>query len=206
MNPLEIGKPHPFESLQDWLFLQEDGSNVAEYLLDIRKNDADSFEGIVETLQYVLPYASDLYPLLTSELERAAYLEMREQDFNIPGWLLSTGTLRILCLLALFRHPEPPPLIVIEEIEDGLDPRTIHLIVEEIRYVVESGRSQVIVTTHSPYLLDLLPLSSILLVERIDGEPTFRRPADDESLQNWSKNFAPGKLYTMGNLNLQKTV
>ena len=60
------------------------------------------------------------------------HLEMTEADFKVMGWLLSTGTLRVLALLALFRHPEPPPLIVIEEIENGLDPRTIHLIVEEI--------------------------------------------------------------------------
>ena len=50
----------------------------------------------------------------------------------VPGWLLSTGTLRILALLACLRHPDPPPLLVVEEIENGLDPRTIHLLVEEI--------------------------------------------------------------------------
>jgi len=44
---------------------------------------------------------------------------MTEGDFKIPDWLLSSGTLRILALLALFRHPTPPPLIVIEEIENG---------------------------------------------------------------------------------------
>ena len=94
-------------------------------LFAIRSLDQDAFRGIIETLQYVLPYAHDLQPILTSELERAVHLEMHEKDYKIPGWLLSTGTLRILALLALFRHPEPPPLIVIEEIENGLDPRTI---------------------------------------------------------------------------------
>ena len=142
----------------------------------------------------------NLKPVLTDVLGRQTHLEMTEEDFEVMGWLLSTGTLRVLALLALFRHPEPPPLIVIEEIENGLDPRTVHLIIDEIRDVVESGRSQVIVTTHSPYLLDLLPLSSILLVERVEGEPQFNRPADDDSLAIWTKRFAPGKLYTMGKL------
>ncbi len=201
LNPLKIGKPHPFEPLKDWLFLKEDGSNLAEYLLDIRKKDPNSFEGILETLQYVLPYANDLCPVLTDELERAVYLQMSEQDFKVPGWLLSTGTLRILALLALFRNPDPPPLIVIEEIENGLDPRTIHLIVDEIQDMVESGSSQVIVTTHSPYLLNLLPLSSIVLVERVSGVPTFSRPADRDELEGWSQRFSPGRLYTMGALN-----
>ena len=155
------------------------------------------FDGIVETLQYVLPYAGDLQPALTSELERMVYLQMTEGHFKVPGWLLSTGTLRIVALLALLRHPKPPSLVVIEEIENGLDPRTIHLLVDEIRNAVESGRTQIILTTHSPYLLDLLDLSHIVLVSRVNGEPTFSRPEDEESLQEWTRNFGPGRLYTM---------
>jgi predicted ATP-dependent endonuclease of OLD family len=89
-------------------------------------------------------------------------------------------------------------LIVIEEIENGLDPRTVNLIIEEIRNAVESGRTQLILTTHSPYLLDLLSLSQIVFVERVDERPTFKRPADKASLQEWAKKFAPGRLYTMG--------
>jgi len=113
---------------------------------------------------------------------------------------MSTGTLRILALLALLRHPKPAPLIVIEEIENGLDPRTVHIIIEEIRRVVESGLSQVILTSHSPYLLDLLDLSHIVLVERVNGQPIFTRPSHDVELQKWAKRFGPGKLYTMGRL------
>jgi len=107
----------------------------------------------------------------------------------------------MLALLALLRHPNPSPLIVVEEIENGLDPRSIHLIVEEIRNAVLSGVTQVIVTTHSPYLLDLLTLEHLVLVERDDkGQPRFLRPSDSENLRRWATDFAPGKLYTMGNL------
>jgi len=63
------------------------------------------------------------------------------------------------------------------------------------------GVTQVILTTHSPYLLDLLTLEHLVLVERDrDGAPRFRRPADDDVLATWANNFSPGKLYTMGNL------
>jgi predicted ATPase len=93
---------------------------------------------------------------------------------------------------------------VIEEIENGLDPRTLHLLVEEIRTLVESGRSQVIVTTHSPYLLDLLDLSHIVMVERINGQPTFTRPGNETALRKWAKDFSPGRLYTMGLFNKKK--
>ena len=200
--PHDMSDPVPQKRTGGTIQLAKDGSNVAEYLLSIRKIDPTVVDGIVETLQYVLPYARDVQPALTSELERTVYLQMTEGNFKLPGWLLSTGTLRILALLAVLRHPNPPALLVIEEIENGLDPRTIHLIVEEIRSAVESGRTQIILTTHSPYLLDLLTLSKIVVVERDEhGSPVFTRPGNDEALQEWSKKFAPGRLYTMGRLN-----
>jgi predicted ATPase len=178
--------------------LNQDGSNIAEYLKGIKENDPSAFEGIVETLKYVLPYARDLKPVPFPGQEQMIYLEMNEGEFTVPGFLLSTGTLRLLGILALLRHPQPPPLIVIEEIENGLDPSTLSLMVEEIRNAVEVGKTQVIASTHSPYFLDLLDMSQIVLVERVDGQPpTFIRPADQESLREWSKKFSPGQLYTM---------
>ena len=198
--PQAMGSPTPQTRSRGRIRLAKDGANIAEFLLDIRALKAGAFDGIVETLRTVLPYAADVQPAVTSELERTVYLQLTEGDFKVPGWLLSSGTLRILALLALLRHPTPPPLIAVEEIENGLDPRTVHLLIEEIRVAVESGRTQVVATTHSPYLLDLLPLSSLVLVDRVEGELRFTRPADSEEVQEWAKSFAPGQLYTMNRL------
>jgi len=183
--------------------LLKDGSNIADFLLDFAERDPSGFAGLVDTIKTVLPYAEDLRGSITSELERSSYLALKEAGINerIYGWLLSQGTLRITALLAVLRHPIPPSVIFIEELENGLDPRTIHLVVEEIRQFVENGRGQVVITTHSPYLLDLLHISQIVVVERDrKGSPTFRRPATDAALKEWAKDFAPGQLYTMGKL------
>ncbi len=202
MSPERMGLPVPQQRTDGGVRLAHDGSNVADFLLDLRRQDTRAFDGIVETMGYVLPYAKDIQPSLTSsEIERKAWLQLTESNFKVPGWLLSTGTLRLLALLALLRHPKPPPLIVVEEIENGLDPRSVHLIVEEIRNAVLSGVTQVILTTHSPYLLDLLTLEHLVVVERDKrGHPHFFRPASQDKLQRWATEFAPGKLYTMGNL------
>ncbi len=202
LSPERMGLPVPQQRTKGAVRLANDGSNVADFLLDLRRQDVNAFNGIVETMAFVLPYAKDIQPTLSSsEIERKAWLQLSEDTFKVPGWLLSTGTLRMLALLALLRHPKPPPLIVVEEIENGLDPRSIHLIVEEIRSAVLAGTTQVIVTTHSPYLLDLLTLEHLVVVERdAQGPPRFVRPADDENLRRWAQEFAPGKLYTMGSL------
>lgn len=201
LQPERMGMPVPQQRTGGYVRLAKDGSNIADYLIDIQRRDAEAFDGIVRTMSYVLPYARDLQPMLTSELERKAYLQLAESNFKVPGWMLSTGTLRVLALLAVLRHPEPPPLVVVEEIENGLDPRSIHLLVEEIRTAVQAGVTQVVLTTHSPYLLDLLKLDQLVLVARDDkGEPRFHRPSDDAKLSQWAKEFAPGRLYTMGSL------
>ena len=202
LSPERIGLPVSQQRTSGSVRLARDGSNIADFLLDLRHQDQNAFDGIVETMAYVLPYAKDIQPSLTSsEIKRKAWLQLTEGDFKVPGWMLSTGTLRLIALLALLRHPHPPSLIVVEEIENGLDPRSIHLIVEEIRNAVLYGTTQIILTTHSPYLLDLLTIRQLVLVERNPkGQPRFMRPADSDKLQRWATKFAPGKLYTMGNL------
>lgn len=203
LDPYFMTEPIPQKRSSMAINLNRTGSNIAEYIQSIRDLDLQAFNGIIETLREVLPFAEDLQPQITSELDRKVYLSMAEKNIadKLPGWLLSTGTLRILALLAALHHPTPKPVIIVEEIENGLDPRTVHMIVEEIRYFVESGHGQVIITTHSPYFLDLLKLSQIVVVERdASGAPLFSRPASQKSLEEWALKFSPGKLYTMGKL------
>ena len=78
--------------------LNTDGSNIAEYLQSIRDKDLSAFDGIIDALKFVLPYAIDLKPAITTELEKKIYLQLSEKGIstNLPGWLLSTGTMRIL--------------------------------------------------------------------------------------------------------------
>ena len=199
LDPKGMGEASHQYRTSGFVELNQDGSNIAEYLMDIRKLDRSAFDGLVETLKYVLPYADDLEPqLVVTPLDRQIYLQLKEAKFDVPGWLLSTGTLRFVGIIALLRHPKPPSLIIIEELENGLDPRTLNLVIDEIRNALELGNTQIIATTHSPYLLDLLDLSQIVLVERVNGQqPTFLRPADNEALSEWSQKFSPGQLYIM---------
>jgi len=201
LAPPEMGEPQPLTRTAGPIRLAVDGSNIAEYLREFRRIDLDgaAFDGLLDALRHVLPYAIDLHVVPTSEVELGGYLQLKEENYEIPGWVLSTGTLRIVALLACLRHPKPPPLLIVEEVENGLDPRTLHLVVEEIRAAISAGMTQVILTTHSPYLLDLLDLSHIVVVERHEGQPVFRRP-DGPQLAVWSKSFSPGRLYTMGRL------
>jgi predicted ATPase len=199
LSPEKMGHPLPQQRATKDIRLSKDGSNIAQYLSAIKRLDKRAFENILDAIRFVLPYAENLKPTITSELERSYYLNLTEAKYEVPGWLLSTGTLRVAAILASLKHPSPPSVLVIEEIENGLDPRTLNLIVEEIRNAATTGETQVVLTTHSPYLLNLLDLSHIVIVERDEGQPVFRRPVRSE-LTGWAEKFSPGKLYTMGRL------
>lgn len=161
--------------------LRVENFKAVKDLRDNKDGGLDAFAGLLETLQVILPYARDLDFLVGGLFGRQVALQLHEGSFTVPGWMLSTGSLRLVALLALLRHPHPPSLICVEEIENGLDPRTIHLVVDEILRATDAGRTQIMVTTHSPYLLDLVPLESLVLVTRDEGQPPrFERPAKYE--------------------------
>jgi predicted ATPase len=100
LAPDAMGQPTPQQRAAGRIRLARNGANLAEYLNEILTHDQAAFKGIVEALQYVLPFATDLRTTLASELQREFYLQLKEDEFEVPGWLLSTGTLRILALLA----------------------------------------------------------------------------------------------------------
>jgi predicted ATPase len=119
--------------------------------------------------------------------------------FDIPSWMLSEGTRRITAIFALLVHDPPPSLLCIEEVENGLDPWTVLTVLKALQAAVDAG-TQVIVTSHSPWLQDHVDLQDILFVERVKGTTEYRRFADKEEAKRFASEVPPGARYV--NLNL----
>jgi predicted ATPase len=178
--------------------LNSDGANLAEVL---RKLSEDGALRLMDGLRQILGYAKGLHVGEFSAVDRTVYLKMKEGEFDVPGWLLSGGTLRLVAILACLYQDDPPPLLVIDEIENGLDPRTVGFLINQIREAVQAGRTQIIATTHSPHLLSQVELDHLLLCQRLElGEPCFWRPGDSTELKKWSEDFNPGDLYATGRI------
>lgn len=201
LNPVQIGALQPTRRTGGRIKLAADGANVAEYLIDLRERSASAYDEIELAMRHVLPYAREVQPrMLDAGVLRRGYLQLLEDKYEIPGWLMSTGSLRALALIAVLLDPEPPPVIFIEEIENGLDPRTIGLIVDLLKAATAAQKTQIVTTTHSPYLLDQLELDEVLLCERSEDGPQFSWPAERKELEHWRQRFMPGRLYTMNAL------
>ena len=122
-----------------------------------------------------------------------------EGKFTVPATRLSDGTLRYLCLLAILCHPNPPPLICIEEPELGLHPDVLPTLADLLREA--SQRTQLIVTTHSDVLVDSMTdcPEAVLVAEKSETGTVLTR-LDAAKLKPWLDKYRLGQLWTRGDI------
>ena len=122
-----------------------------------------------------------------------------EGSRTIPATRLSDGTLRYLCLLAILCHPDPPPLVCIEEPELGLHPDVLPRVGELLKEA--SQRCQLIVTTHSDVLVDsMTDMPEVVLIAEKQPGGTVLRRLDGEKLKPWLEKYRLGTLWTRGDV------
>lgn len=136
--------------------LAEDASNLADALARIRVRDPDSWELLKSELARCLPGLVDVELAPIGGSARSVTVQLVEHGVAQPVELAdaSYGTVRMLALLAALHEPDPPPFIAIEEIDHGLHPYAMNVLLDRVR--AASGRSQILAATHSPTLVNRL--------------------------------------------------
>ena len=124
---------------------------------------------------------------------------LHEGNRTIPATRLSDGTLRYLCLLSILCHPDPAPLICIEEPELGLHPDALPHLAKLL--IAASERTQLIITTHSDILVDALTdiPEAVLVAGRSERGTTLER-LDAEKLKPWLDDYRLGELWIDGEI------
>ncbi len=163
------------------------GQNLSGILWQLCK-DKDQKERILDWLtELCAPELTDLDFVHTDIGD--VMLKVKEGASWVSARSLSDGTLRFLGLLVALETAPEGSTILIEEVENGLHPTRISLLVEMLTNYTKHRDVQVIATTHSPYLLAQLPrevLDSVLLFARMpeDSRCEVRRLGD---LPNFSE-------------------
>jgi len=143
------------------------GDELAGFLNTLRALDPRQFRAVEKALSLIIPSVTGIDVDVNSMGE--VDLWIKEGELRVPARVVSEGTLRILGLLALSGAKEPPALLGFEEPENGIHPRRVKLIAETLKSRAATGDSQLIVTTHSPLLLDLIPDKSLFVCRKLDG-------------------------------------
>ena len=118
----------------------------------------------------------------------AVQVFIQEGKNAIPAKRLSDGTLRYLCLLAILCHPDPGPLICIEEPELGMHP---DIIVTIAKLLMEaSEKTQLVVTTHSDILVDALTeWPESIFVTESDADGTVLERLKSDEVKPWLEEY-----------------
>lgn len=184
-----------YEIIQDNRVLRFNAANIAPYLLRLRTNHANVYREILNTVQRVLPFFDDflLETTLFGEAQKVN-LSWRQKgsDYPMQPYHLSDGSLRFICLATALLQPNPPSTIVIDEPELGLHPYAIALLAELIQSAAK--RTQIIVATQSPALIDQFSIEDIVVVNRKDGASTFER-LQEEDFNVWLESYSVGELW-----------
>jgi predicted ATPase len=178
-------------------FLSEGASNLALVLNDLQKQP-ENWRAIIEKLRdFHEPFEGIYIKVYGGTVQ--LFLHERGLSQPTPAARLSDGTLRYLCLLAILCHPEPPPLVCIEEPEIGLHPDILPSVAKLL--LEASHRMQLIVTTHSDALVDALTDTpeAIVVCEKHEGSTTMRR-LDKAKLKDWLESYSLGQLWQKGEL------
>jgi predicted ATPase len=164
--------------------LSETGENlprVAQYLYE---NHRPIFKRILERMRQRVPGISGVEPELTQD----GYLILRFRDgtFKTPflDRYVSDGTIKMFAYLVLLHDPKPHPLLCIEEPENQLYPTLMSELAEEFRDYAQRG-GQVMVSTHSPDLLNAIRLEEVFWLVKKDGLSEIRRAQDDEQVKRY---------------------
>jgi predicted ATPase len=164
--------------------LSETGENlprVAQYLYE---NHRLIFTTILQRMHERVPGISGVEPELTQD----GYLILRFRDgtFKTPflDRYVSDGTIKMFAYLVLLHDPKPHPLLCIEEPENQLYPTLMSELAEEFRDYARRG-GQVMVSTHSPDLLNATRLEEVFWLVKKDGLSQILRAQDNAQVARY---------------------
>lgn len=176
--------------------LRGDAANIAPFLLMLKNYAQDYYQKIVDAVRLVTPFFDnfqlDMQKFGEAEKVRLSW-KQKGSDFPMQPYHLSDGSIRFICLATALLQPKPPSTIIIDEPELGLHPAALVVLAELIQ--AASKRTQVIVATQSPALIDQFGIDDIIVVNRENGASTFQR-LKEADFSVWLEDYSVGELWS----------
>jgi hypothetical protein len=140
-----------YSQAQTGRWLGEHGENFAALVKSIL-GDHNLRTAYLSWLRQLTPMEFDDVTILEGALGEPLFA-LKEGNQILPAPILSDGTLRFAAITAAFFQPDMPGIITLEEIENGIHPSRLRLLVELLKSQTRGSGLQVFATTHSPVVL-----------------------------------------------------
>jgi predicted ATPase len=158
-------------SLPGQLVLGDRGENLSSVLQAIVADPAQK-EALLDWLRELTPMDASDFRFPQDQTGRILVSLVERDGREVSAYSASDGTLRFLAMIAALMRPESAHLYFFEELENGIHPARLHLLLQLIERQVATGAVQVVATSHSPWLLGLTQpatLDDAALVYRLPG-------------------------------------
>lgn len=160
--------------------LDRTGENLAKYLRFVARERPAAFRAMLGRVAAKIPGVRSIKPTVAPD--KRLLLAFEADGFADPFYQedMSDGTLKMLAYMLLMEDPDPPPLIGIEEPENGLHHRLLAALASEFKAFASKARGpQLLITTHSPHFVDALAPHEVWVLEKgADGFSQLQRAAD----------------------------
>lgn len=193
LNSLLIRKASPPGQVRGF---KPDGSNLPWVIHDLQQKHPENFCNWIYHLRTALPDIEDIKTVERPE-DKHRYLMLKYRGgLEVPSWMASDGTLRLLALTLPAYLPGLSGVYLIEEPENGIHPRAVETAFQSLSSVYHT---QVLLATHSPVILSMVDAEKVLCFAKTEtGETDIVRGSDHPKLREWKGETNLGELFAGG--------
>ncbi len=193
LNSLLIRKASPPGQVRGF---KPDGSNLPWVIQGLKEKDENRFHEWVQHLQTALPDIEDI-KTVEREDDKHRYLTIQYRGgLQVPSWMASDGTLRLLALTLPAYLPEFQGIYLIEEPENGIHPKAVETMFQSLSSVYNA---QILTATHSPVILSVAePKQVLCFAKTVEGATDIVVGNEHPALAEWRGETNLGVLFAGG--------
>jgi len=177
-------------------FLRSDGSGLPWMVGELQDRHPEVFRNWLAHVQMALPNLEGIR-VSHREDDGTAFLMLRyDGGLEVPSWVVSDGTLRLLALTITAYGPWANGVYLVEEPENGVHPTNLQEIYDSLSSVYDG---QVLVASHSPAFISLARPEEILVFKKNDvGATEIVRGDKHQALLDWHGEVTLGSVFASG--------
>lgn len=194
LNSMHLRKPSP--AIRGTGF-NPDGSNLPWVIWNLEQPaNRERHEWWLNHVRTALPEIETIRTVERPE-DRSRYLVIRYKGgLEVPSWMASDGTLRLLALTIIAYVPDFKGICLIEEPENGIHPQAVETVFRSLSSVYGA---QILLATHSPVILSVADVDKVLCFKKTtSGATDIVRGSEHPALRDWRGGVNLGTLFAGG--------